>query len=245
MPSSLACLLSYGLTCTPAKVEVVEAPPATPLEPAAVDPAEPPGTAPPKGAASRMLTKVQSFYDGTTDLKATFKQTYIHPVYGTKKISTGKLSAKKPGLMVWDYDKSENPDFWVDGSNVSVVEHDTKQVISKNLGKSDIAGAEKFLFGGKELTQDFQVKIAEEKYQKRYGKKGRTAIRMRPKKKNPHYSELMLIVDDSSGRVDSFVVLNQDKSTNQFELSGLDRNKGVSAASLKFKRPGGYKQISE
>ena len=240
MPGSLACILSAGLTCAPAKVEVVEAPPATPLTPADGDPPEPV-----KGAASAMLAKVQSFYDGTKDLQASFKQTYIHPVYGTKKTSTGKLKALKPGKMVWDYEKSSNPDFWVDGSKVWVIERDTKQVIKKDLGDSDIAGAEKFLFGGKQLTEDFQVKVAEEEHQKRYGMEGHTAVRMRPKKKNPHYKELMLVIDDATGRVDAFVVLNQDKSTNHFVLEGLKRNAGLGAGDFKFSKPAGFAEIKE
>ena len=240
MPGSLACILSAGLTCAPAKVEVIEAPAPTPLTPADGDPPEPE-----KGEASMMLAKVQTFYDGTKDLQADFKQTYIHPVYGTKKTSTGKLKALKPGKMIWDYEKSANPDFWVDGSQVWVVERDTKQVIKKDLGKSDIAGAEKFLFGGKQLTEDFKIKIAEEEYQKRYGMEGHTAVRMRPKKKNPHYKELMLVIDDATGRVDAFVVLNQDKSTNHFVLEGLARNGGLGAGDFKFKKPAGFTEIKE
>ena len=240
MPGSLACILSAGLTCTPATVEVVKPPPPTPLEPA---PADPPEAAPEKGAASLLLAKVQSFYDGTKDLKANFSQTYIHPVYGTKKTSSGKLRALKPGKMVWDYSKETNPDFWVDGSKVYVVERDTKQVVKKNIGTSDVAGAEKFLFGGKELTSDFRVKLANETLEKRYGMKGHTAVRLKPKKKNAHYREILLIVDDASGRVDAFVVLNQDKSSNHFKLTGLSRNSGLAAGDFKFKKPAGYTEI--
>ncbi len=247
MAGSLACILSYGLTCTPAKVDVAEPPPATPLAPApgggdAPKPAD--GGKPAKGAASLKLAQVQSFYDGTADLKASFTQTYSNSVYGTKKVSKGVLKAVKPGMMVWDYATKENPDFYVDGSLLWVVEADTKQVIKKDLGKSDIAGAEKFLFGGKELTEDFLVKIAEAKYQTRYAKKsGQTAIRMRPKKKNPHYKELILVVDDASGRVDAFAVWNQDGSINHFVLSGLARNGGMKAGDVKFKKPSGYTLI--
>jgi outer membrane lipoprotein carrier protein len=242
MPGSLACILSAGLTCAPAKVEVVEAPTPTPLTPAGDPPEE---EAPVKGAASAMLAKVQAFYDGTKDLQADFKQTYIHPVYGTKKVSEGKLKALKPGKMIWDYEKSANPDFWVDGSKVWVVERDTKQVIQKDLGKSDVAGAEKFLFGGKQLTEDFLIKVAEPDFQKRYGMKDHTAVRLRPKKKNPHYKELMLVIDDATGRVDAFVVLNQDKSTNHFVLEGLSRNSGLGAGDFKFKKPAGFAEIKE
>ena len=248
MAGSLACILSYGLTCTPATVEIAEPPPPTPLEPAAADDppkddAAPAGPAP-KGAASKKLVLVQSFYDGTNSLQASFTQTYSNSVYGTKKVSKGVLKAVRPGKMVWDYAAADTPDIYVDGSRVWSVERDTKQVATRDIGKSDIAGVEKFLFGGKQLTEDFLVKLADEKLQKRYAKAaGQTAIRMKPKKKNPHYKELVLVVDDATGRVQAFVLWNQDGSTNHFALSKIVRNGGLTAKDVKFVKPAGYTMI--
>lgn len=242
MPGPLACVLSYGLMCAPG--EVVQVPPPVALEPA--DPAEPGGDPAepeaPKGAASLMLAQVQSYYDKTADLTTDFTQTYVHPVYGTKKVSKGKLRVKKPGKMVWDYDAADAADVWVSGKKVWVVEQDTRQVLTKDVGSSDFAGAEKFLFGGQQLIDDFLIKMAPDKLNKQYGKPGRESILLKPKKKNPHYSQLLLVVDPS-GRVDAFVVLNNDRSTNQFELSAYARNSGLTDADFKFKKPKGFVQI--
>lgn len=248
MAGTLACILSYGLTCTPATVEIAEPPPPTPLEPAAGNDPEPAeaGTTkkPAKGEASRKLESVQKFYDGTSDLQASFTQTYSNSVYGTKKVSKGVLKAVKPGKMVWDYAAADTPDIYVDGSRVWSVERDTKQVATRDIGKSDIAGVEKFLFGGKQLTEDFLVKIAEAKLQKRYASKaGQTAVRMKPKKKNPHYKEIVLVIDDATGRVQAFAVWNQDGSTNLFELAKIVRNGGLTAKDVKFVKPAGYTMI--
>lgn len=246
MAGSLACILSYGLTCTPATVEIAEPPPPTPLEPAAgADPEpDPKAEAAPKGAASKRLVQVQSFYDGTSSLQASFTQTYSNSVYGTKKVSKGVLKAVKPGKMVWDYSAADTPDIYVDGSRVWSVERDTKQVATRDIGKSDIAGVEKFLFGGKQLTEDFLVKLADAKLQKRYAaKSGQTAIRMRPKKKNPHYKEIILVIDDATGRVQAFALWNQDGSTNLFQLAKIVRNGGLTAKDVKFVKPAGYTMI--
>ena len=237
MAGSLACILSYGLLCTPTEVEVVQAPPATPLQPAT-----PQASA---GSATAILASVQSFYDGTNNFEAKFKQTYTNAVYGTKKVSNGTLKVHKPGKMVWDYTDAKTADFWVDGSQIWVVETATKQVIQKDVGNSDIAGAEQFLFGGKKLTSDFLVKLGGDKLEKRYGRAKHTVIRLKPKKKNPHYKELLLVVDDATGRVDAFAVLNQDDSVNLFELSGIARNGSLTAKDLTFKKPSGYKVIKE
>ncbi len=249
MAGSLACILSYGLTCTPATVEIAEPPPPTPLEPAvAADPGPEPAAdakAPaPKGAASRKLLQVQTFYDGTSNLQASFTQTYSNSVYGTKKVSKGVLKAVKPGKMVWDYAAADTPDIYVDGSRIWSVERDTKQVATRDIGKSDIAGVEKFLFGGKQLTEDFKVKIADAKLQKRYATKaGQTAIRMKPKAKNPHYKEIILVVEDSTGEVQAFALWNQDGSTNLFALAKIVRNGGLTAKDVKFVKPAGYTMI--
>jgi outer membrane lipoprotein carrier protein len=242
MEPSLVCILSYGLMCGPADV-VRDVPTPTPLV-AAVEPQTDAADAEPvRGQASLLLAKVQTFYDATKDLETAFTQTYVHPVYGTKTVSKGKLRVKKPGYMVWDYDKDENPDFYVEGDRIWVVERDTKQVITKDVGSSDIAGAEKFLFGGRQLIDDFKVKLAGEALEKRYGMPGHTAIRLRPTRKNAHYADLLLVVDDKTGRVDAFVVLNTDKSTNHFVLSGLNTNVGLKESDVKFNRPKGYTLI--
>jgi len=239
MDPVLSCLLSYGLVCGTAvkPAETVEPPPAADFagdEPKAE-----------KGAASKVLAKVQAHYDATSDMQADFTQTYVHPVYGTKTVSKGKLRIKKPGKMVWDYEKSDTPDLWVDDTTVWVVERDTKQVIKKDVGKSDFAGADKFLFGGKQLIEDFQVKLAGDKLIARYGMKGHTAIRLKPKQKNPHYLELLLVVDDATGRVDAFVVLNGDDSTNHFVLSGSKRNAGLKDSDFTFTKPKGFTEITD
>jgi outer membrane lipoprotein carrier protein len=233
----VTCMLSYGLACSA---------PAKPADPEPIpgvnDFAEP---APPaeKGAASKVLAQVQKYYDGTTDFESSFKQTYVHPVYGTKTVSDGKLRVKKPGKMVWDYTAEDTPDYWIDGNTVRGVERDTKQVVKKELDTSDFAGAGKFLFGGRQLLDDFQVRLAGEKLVKRYGQAGHTAVQMRPLKKNPHYKELLLVVDDATGRVDAFVVLNGDESTNHFVLSSTSRNAGLGDDAFVFVKPKGFTEI--
>ncbi|MBC8072243.1 MAG: outer membrane lipoprotein carrier protein LolA [Deltaproteobacteria bacterium] len=235
----VTCMLSYGLMCSAAE-KPAEAPPVpsvSDFDPADTTPAAP------KGAASKVLASVQKFYDGTTDFEGAFEQTYVDPVYGTKKKHAGKLRVKKPGKMVWDYTEGDNPDFWVDGKRVHVVEHDTKQVLRKDVDASDFAGAEKFLFGGSQLVTDFKVRTAGEKLIKTYGKPGHSLIELAPKKTNPHYQYLLLVVDDATGRVDAFVVLNADGSTNQFELTGVVRNGGLADAKFEFVKPKGFTEI--
>ena len=200
----------------------------------------------PEKSASAVLAGVQSFYDGTVDLLGKFRQTYVHQVYGTRTVSHGAPKLRKPGMMVWDYDGAADPDFYVDGQKLSVVEHDTRQVVSQKVeGNTSLAGAMKFLFGGQKLIKDFKVRLAPEKPAKSYGMPGHTVIELKPKVQDPNYKTLLLVVDDPTGRVDAFVVRSQDNSTNHFVLTEVTTNKGLDAKEFKFKVPKGYVETKQ
>ena len=167
-------------------------------------------------------------------------------MYATRTVTRGTMLLKKPGMMVWDYDGAGDPDFYVDGDNMWVVEHDTRQVVSQKVDKNaNLAGAMKFLFGGQKLIKEFKVRLASEALVKRYGQAGHTVIELKPKEKDPHYKTLLLVVNDQSGRVDAFVVRNRDNSVNHFELSKITLNSGLKADAFKYKVPKGYVMSKE
>jgi outer membrane lipoprotein carrier protein len=231
--------LSFALQAAPAAAPVAATAPATPAGPATTVPAA-------EKSASAVLAGVQSFYDGTVDLLGKFRQTYVHQVYGTRTVSHGALKLRKPGMMVWDYDGAADPDFYVDGQKLSVVEHDTRQVVSQKVeGNTSLAGAMKFLFGGQKLIKDFKVRLAPEKPAKSYGMPGHTVIELKPKVADPNYKTLLLVVDDPTGRVDAFVVRSQDNSTNHFVLTEVTTNKGLDAKEFKYKVPKGYVETKQ
>ena len=220
-------------TAPKAATEVVEA-----QAPAAEDAYKP--------KASEVLTLVQAFYDGTQDLQAKFKQTYYNPSYGSKTITKGDLKLLKPGKMIWDYKDKADPDFYADGKMLWVIEHDTRQVVSKQVSKNaDVAAAMKFLFGGQKLVRDFKVRYASDKRTKRYGSADHYVLELKPRKKNPHYKGLVLVVHNTTGRVDQFVVYNQDNSTNHFSLGNVRTNKGIDGKQFEFKVPKGYVESKE
>lgn len=235
------CLISFGLLCSAADASALAEGAAKPA--ATEAPATPSKK---KVKASALLARVQAFYDGTTDMQAAFKQTYRHQVYGTKTVTKGTLSLKKPGRMVWDYEGKADPDFYVSDETLWVVEHDTRQVVSQSVSNnSSLSGAMKFLFGGQKLIEDFWVRNASSKLNKRFGQPGHQAIELKPKKKNPHYKTLLLIVDKTSGRVDSFVVRNQDNSINHFVLTDIKLNLGLAEEGFQYKVPKGYVETKQ
>jgi outer membrane lipoprotein carrier protein len=192
-----------------------------------------------------VLAKVQAFYDATRDLSARFRQVHKHPVYGTKDVSAGKLRLKKPGMMHWDYSEKADHDVYADGEKLWIIERDTRQVIARDVAGSDFAAAVGFLFGGRKLVEEFRVRLAKPAVVKRYGAKGHDVIELKPKKKNPHYKYVTLVVDQNTGRVDAFVVRNGDDSTNHFTLSNVATNTGLKTKDLRPRIPKGYVVIEE
>jgi len=230
----VTCLLSYGLVCSP--------PAAAGAEPVAAI-AQVPAPAP--KTATDVLVRVQRYHDALSDLTARFRQVYASPVYGTRAESRGTLYLKRPGKMIWDYEKDEDPDFYADGKTLWVVERDTRQVVKKDVAGSDFAGAVEFLFGGAKLLDAFYVRFASSALEKRYGMAGHRVVELKPKKPNPHYKRLLLVVEPATGRVDAFVVRNADDSINHFVLSDMKPNTGLSAARFRFRPPRGYDVVEE
>lgn len=243
------CALSFGLFCGDLSSVALPQEAAAQAEPAKAADAsadKPVADAGAKVSASAVLAAVQAFYDGTVDFAGEFKQTYVHPVYGTRTVSHGVLRLKKPGMMVWDYEGKADPDFYVDGQKLWVVEHDTRQVVSQKVdGNTNLAGAMKFLFGGQKLIKEFKVRMAPEKPAATYAMPGHKVIELKPKEQNPHYKTLLLVVDDATGRVDSFVVRAQDNSTNHFVLTGVKTNQNFDAKDFKYKVPKGYVETKQ
>jgi outer membrane lipoprotein carrier protein len=242
----LSCLFSFSLCFSPETMGgqgIAQASPALQAQsPSAT--ASRPAWQPKK--ASSVLAQVQAFYDGTRDLKSKFTQTYHNPTFGSTTVTKGTLKLKKPGKMVWDYAGKSDQDIYADGKQLWVVEHDTRQVVRTDVNEnSDVSAAMKFLFGGQKLLREFKVRYAKDARAKKYGDAEHHVIELKPKQKNPHYKGLALVVHHITGRVDAFVVYNQNGSTNYFQLSQIKTNNGLGDAVFKFELPKGYVESAE
>jgi outer membrane lipoprotein carrier protein len=249
--SAFSCVFTLGFTCllsssnpVTASAPVVSASSLAFAAPAAAA-SDRPAWRPEK--ASSILTLVQAFYDATADMEARFKQTYWNPTFASRTVTTGDLRLKKPGMMVWDYSGKTEPDYYADGDKMWIVEHDTRQVVSAKVdGNSDLSAAMKFLFGGQTLVKEFKVRYTKDpKKIDKYGDSAHHVLDLKPRKKSPHYKGLLLSVHATTGRVDAFVVYNQDGSSNYFRLTNLKTNRGFTKSVFKFKVPTGYVESKE
>ena len=96
------------------------------------------------------------------------------------------------------------------------------------------------------LVKEFKVRYTKDpKKIAKYGDSEHHVLDLKPRKKSPHYKGLLLSVHATTGRVDAFVVYNQDGSSNYFRLTNLKTNRGFTKSVFKFKVPTGYVESKE
>ena len=101
---------------------------------------------------------VQKYYDGAKTYSAAFDQEY-ETVDGVRKLSSGVVWFKKPGLMRWDYEKPEARFLLSDGQYFWSWEPVYRQYCKQNLGASQLPTALTFLAGEGRLEDDFHIKL--------------------------------------------------------------------------------------
>lgn len=178
-------------------------------------------------AAGEVVTQVQSFYTGSQQLTAIFRQTYTNATFGKKSISDGKVWIKKPGKMRWDYlgkNKSVKKSFISDGKMLWAVEHDNKQVFKKDLEQNMLPVAVTFLYGKGDLSRDFVPNLD---MSGTYGSKSDYVLELTPRKPSAQYKKLYLVVDPSDFRVKQSIVLESSGNVNHFQFYSPDTKKLV------------------
>lgn len=101
---------------------------------------------------------VQKYYDGAKTYSAAFDQEY-ETVDGVRKLSSGVVWFKKPGLMRWDYEKPEARFLLSDGQYFWSWEPVYRQYCKQNLDASQLPTALTFLVGEGRLEDDFHIQV--------------------------------------------------------------------------------------
>src|SRR4029453_2637292 len=108
----------------------------------------------------------------------------------------GHLLIKKPGKMRWDYTAPEAKQFVSDGVKVYSYIPADKQVIVGTVPQDDTASTPAlFLTGKGDLTRDFTAAITDVPAG---NPPGTRALKLVPRKAQPDYDWLILLVDPAS-----------------------------------------------
>ena len=176
--------------------------------------------------AKDVINRVQAFYAGIKQVKATFQQTVTNVTFGSTQVSEGTMFIAKPGKMRWDYyskprkgKRAVKKAFISDGATLWMVEHDRKQVVRKNLEQNLMPVAVTFLYGKGDLSADFTGALDTSK---KFGAATDLVLTLTPKKVSAQYKNLVLVVDPSNYRVKESVIVDAEGNVNHFKFFAPD-----------------------
>ena len=196
--------------------------------------------APPSAAPREIVDKMQKFYDRTQDLRASFRQTLINPVYGRKQVFDGTVKLKKPGKMRWDYETPEKKLFVSDGKVLWVYEPEDQQAFRQTLSESALPTAVAFLFGQGKLADEFDISLATDQAPL---EPGDHLLKLVPKTPSAKYKFIVLDVDAKTFQVKQSVICDTQGNINQVAFSKVELNPHLGDGLFNWSPPAGTKIV--
>lgn len=184
-------------------------------------------------AAAATAAKVQAFYDRTKDLTARFQQTYTYAGFGRKKVSSGKLSVKKPGMMRWDYETPEAKTVAVKGSRLVQWEPEANQAyVDERFDATALSAAVTFLIGKGDLVKEFVPTLEPS-----------GVLVLTPRTPDPRVGSVALTVN-AEGQVEATRVVDGSGNVNEIRFEDVKRNVGIPDATFDVKLPANVHRVA-
>jgi outer membrane lipoprotein carrier protein len=202
--------------------------------------------------ARTVVTLVQSFYDQTNTLQATFEQTRYTRLYDRYDRARGTVVFKKPGKMRWDYAQPNGQVFVSDGTKLLIYQPPEEgekrgQLIERKLDEDQLPSAFSFLTGQGDLEKDFEVRLLDhdnEKFQEGH------VLQLIPRKPTPNYEQLVFYVRTLSsdgkraGIVQRVLIVDSAGNRNRFDFSKVKFNRDVSDKRFDYRPPKGTERVT-
>lgn len=196
--------------------------------------------------ARLVAASVQSFYDQTTDLTASFHQTYVNKLYKRTDRSKGRVVFKKPGKMRWDYEKPEARMFLSNRQVLWLYEPEEKQAFKQDLKSSQLPAALAFLMGKGKITDEFEVEFAKppkDGRSKTPGRPGDIRLSLSPKQPQSAYKSIIFVVDPKEYLVRESVLVDAQGNTNHFVFDDLQVNVKMADSLFRWSPPSGVRVV--
>ena len=170
-------------------------------------------------SAESVVDALQRTYDATVDFVAEFRQETDVKTLGRSLKASGKVSFKRPGKMLWNYETPKGQFVLADGKHLYFYQPEQNQVIKsplKNAFRGDIPLS--FLLGLGNLKKDFNatVKASDE---------SQNVLRLEPKGEAGGHNEIL--VGASKASSDILWVSVRDAASNLTTLRFSAMRKGV------------------
>ena len=198
-------------------------------------------------SAERIASLVQSFYDKTKSLDASFYQTRYTRLYDRYDRASGRVIFKKPGRMRWDYEKPNGQIFIADGKRLSIYQppeegEKTGQLIERPVSDDQLPAAFSFLTGTGRLDRDFHFRLLDASNQ---GFENGYVLQLRPRKSSSHFEQVLFFVrvlktqGKQAGVIQRVLIIDAAGNRNRFDFSDMKFNRFVSETKFNFEPPKG------
>lgn len=170
-------------------------------------------------SAEPILDALQRTYDATVDFVADFRQETEVKTLGRSLKASGKLSFKRPGKMLWNYETPKGQFVLADGKHLFFYQPEQNQVIKsplKNAFRGDIPLS--FLLGLGNLKKDFNATL-------KASDESQNVLRLEPKGEAGGHNEIL--VGASKATSDILWVSVRDAASNLTTLRFSAMRKGV------------------
>jgi len=184
--------------------------------------------------SDEVVRRMQAFYERAHDLSASFTQTYENKGFHQTLTSEGRLLFKKPGMIRFDYDKPDPKFFVVKRDQIVSYSPAAQQAMVGPFHADKLSASVTFLFGKGDLAAEFKVKKAE-----RADLAPGIALELVPKKPDPRFDRLYLVVDPHSFEVRESIVIDGSGNENRFAFTEVKTNSGLTDAAFEYKLPEG------
>jgi outer membrane lipoprotein carrier protein len=194
-----------------------------------------------KPAPETLAQSLQKRYQGIRDFTADFTQTYRGGVLRTQTTERGRVLVKKPGLMRWTYTAPEKKEFVSDGTKVYSHIPADRQVIVRTLPPDNQATTPALFLAGKgDIARDFSATYADGPAQA-----GTTALKLTPRKPEPEYEYLIVVVDPMTLQIRALTTRDRQGGDSTLTFTNLKENQGISDKEFAFRIPRGVDVIDE
>ncbi|HSQ12925.1 MAG TPA: outer membrane lipoprotein carrier protein LolA [Candidatus Deferrimicrobium sp.] len=177
------------------------------------------GRAAETNSAEPIIDALQRTYDATVDFVADFRQETEVKTLGRSLKASGKLSFKRPGKMLWNYDTPKGQFVLADGKHLFFYQPEQNQVIKsplKNAFRGDIPLS--FLLGLGNLKKDFNATL-------KASDESQNVLRLEPKGEAGGHNEIL--IGASKATSDILWVSVRDAASNLTTLRFSAMRKGV------------------
>jgi outer membrane lipoprotein carrier protein len=189
----------------------------------------------PAASPDELLRRLERRQQSVGDLTARFVQSYRSGMLGDEVVERGRLSLKRPGRMLWEYQQPEKKTFVADGRAFYFYVPADRQVIVRDQEGGERGVAMMLLSGRESLSQQFRAEAAP-------APAGVTRLRLLPRKPDPDVEQLEVDLDEA-GRIRAIRLKDVQGNESRFAFDDIRENVGLQDRLFRFEVPAGVEVV--